>query len=215
MADAADVMAVSGRFQWHGGSAAGVDGVGAASREMAAVDARRRATGPGPEWCRGVRRGASGRGPGCRRSGRGCRDARARRRWPRRVPVSTTSPAYMTTTRVAMRATMPRSCVISTSPMANSRCNSASRCRICAWMVTSSAVVGSSARISAGRAHQRHGDHHALAQAAGELVGILLEPARRGRDADAIEQVDGALAACRRDTRRGAAAPPRSWLPMV
>ena len=37
-----------------------------------------------------------------------------------------------------------------TSPMPNSRCSSASRCRICAWMVTSSAVVGSSAMISAG-----------------------------------------------------------------
>ena len=29
-------------------------------------------------------------------------------------------------------------------------------------------------------AHQRHGDHHALAQAAGELVRILAEPFVRG-----------------------------------
>ena len=31
------------------------------------------------------------------------------------------------------------------------------------------------------RAHQRHGDHHALAQAARELVGVLLEAARPPR----------------------------------
>ena len=59
------------------------------------------------------------------------------------------------------------------------------------------------------RAHQRHGDHHPLAQAAGELVRVLLEAASRRGDADAVEQVDGALA-CLPGGRRGdgAAAPP-------
>ncbi len=38
--------------------------------------------------------------------------------------------------------------------------------RICAWIVTSSAVVGSSAIRSFGRHIKRHGDHHTLAQAA-------------------------------------------------
>ncbi len=38
-------------------------------------------------------------------------------------------------------------------------------------------------------AHQRHGDHHALAQAAGELVRVLLQPQRRLRHAAALEQV--------------------------
>jgi hypothetical protein len=39
-------------------------------------------------------------------------------------------------------------------------------------MVTSSAVVGSSAISSFGLAGERHGDHHALAHAARELVRI-------------------------------------------
>ena len=30
-------------------------------------------------------------------------------------------------------------------------------------------------------AHQRHGDHHALAQAAGKLMRVLREPRRRRR----------------------------------
>ena len=38
--------------------------------------------------------------------------------------------------------------------------------RICAWIVTSSAVVGSSAISSAGLHDERHRDHHALAHAA-------------------------------------------------
>jgi hypothetical protein len=45
-----------------------------------------------------------------------------------------------------------------------------------------------------GRAHQRHGDHHALAEPARELMRILLEPLRRRGDADALEEMDGAVA---------------------
>ena len=52
--------------------------------------------------------------------------------------------------------------------------------RICAWMVTSSAVVGSSAIRSSGR-DERHGDHDALAHAARELVRVVVEPVRRRR----------------------------------
>ena len=44
-------------------------------------------------------------------------------------------------------------------------------------MVTSRAVVGSSA-ISSRLAGQRHGDHHALAHAAGQLVRIFASAAR-------------------------------------
>jgi hypothetical protein len=52
--------------------------------------------------------------------------------------------------------------------------------RICAWMVTSSAVVGSSAISSEGLAGERHRDHHALALAAGQLVRIgASAPGRR------------------------------------
>ena len=48
-------------------------------------------------------------------------------------------------------------------------------------MVTSSAVVGSSAISSCGRAGERHGDHDALAHAAGKLVRILVDALLRAR----------------------------------
>ena len=60
-------------------------------------------------------------------------------------------------------------------------CSSRSRSRICACTVTSSAVVGSSAISRSGVAGQRHGDHHALAHAAGHLVRIFVEAALRAR----------------------------------
>ena len=41
-----------------------------------------------------------------------------------------------------------------------------------------------------GVAGERHGDHHALAHAARELVRVVVERARRGRDADQLEQLD-------------------------
>ena len=47
----------------------------------------------------------------------------------------------------------------------------------CAWIVTSSAVVGSSAISSFGLERERHRDHHALAHAAAELVRVGLQPA--------------------------------------
>ena len=42
-------------------------------------------------------------------------------------------------------------------------------------------------------AQQRHGDHDALAHAAGELVRILVEALGRAGDTDLLEHVDGAL----------------------
>ena len=51
-----------------------------------------------------------------------------------------------------MPDTTARSCVISSSPMPCSRCSCFSRSRICAWIVTSSAVVGSSAIRKSGSA---------------------------------------------------------------
>jgi hypothetical protein len=42
-------------------------------------------------------------------------------------------------------------------------------------------------------AHQRHGDHHALAQAARELVRELAEAQPRRGDADPGQQVGGAV----------------------
>ena len=48
-----------------------------------------------------------------------------------------------------------------------------------AWVVTSSAVVGSSASSSRGSVEQRGGDHDALQQPAGQLVRVLLAAAAR------------------------------------
>ena len=55
---------------------------------------------------------------------------------------------------------------------------------ICAWIDTSSAVVGSSAMISSRLGAQRQRDHHALAHAAGEFVRIGVDALRGGGDAD-------------------------------
>ena len=59
-------------------------------------------------------------------------------------------PAYITTTRCAVSATTPIAWVISMIAMPKRDFISASRSRICAWIVTSSAVVGSSAISSLG-----------------------------------------------------------------
>ena len=58
---------------------------------------------------------------------------------------STTRPAYITTTSSATSATTPRSWVMRMTAVPVSRCRVRMRSRICAWIVTSSAVVGSSA----------------------------------------------------------------------
>ncbi len=59
-------------------------------------------------------------------------------------------PAYITATRSAKPATTPRSCVISTTAAPVASLAVLSTSRICAWIVTSSAVVGSSAMITSG-----------------------------------------------------------------
>ena len=61
------------------------------------------------------------------------------------VPSSATRPAYITTTSSAISATTPRSWVIITIAVLNSSWSVVISFRICAWVVTSSAVVGSSA----------------------------------------------------------------------
>ena len=65
-------------------------------------------------------------------------------------PVSTIRPAYMTATRSAVSAITPRSCVMSSSDRSNAAFISRIRSSTCAWIVTSSAVVGSSAMTSDG-----------------------------------------------------------------
>ena len=63
---------------------------------------------------------------------------------------STIRPAYMTAISSAISATTPRSWVMTTTAVSNSLCRRSISSRICAWTVTSSAVVGSSAISSFG-----------------------------------------------------------------
>ena len=64
------------------------------------------------------------------------------------------------------------------------------RSRICAWIVTSRAVVGSSAMRSFGLQRERHRDHHALCHAARELMDVGSQAALGFRNADHAQQLD-------------------------
>ena len=80
--------------------------------------------------------------------------------------------------------------MISRSDRLNVCFRSRSRSRICAWIVTSSAVVGSSAIDQRRPAGERHRDQHALAQAAGELMRIIANPRRGVGNSDGGQQID-------------------------
>jgi hypothetical protein len=95
--------------------------------------------------------GRAGRPPAVRAAARAHTDAWAAKNSAAGA-TSMICPAYISATRCAMPDTTARSCVISSRPMRCSRCRSFSRSRICAWMVTSSAVVGSSATRKSGSA---------------------------------------------------------------
>src|SRR5438270_415072 len=81
-----------------------------------------------------------------------------RGRWKiaRAGPDSTTRPAYITMMRSAISAATPRLWVMKITGMPSSFCRRLMSSRICAWMVTSSAVVGSSAISSVGRRDEPH-----------------------------------------------------------
>ena len=69
------------------------------------------------------------------------------------VPSSMIKPPYITSIRFAREATTPRSWVIRMIFICSFSFNCLRSCRICAWIVTSSAVVGSSAINSRGWQH--------------------------------------------------------------
>ena len=116
------------------------------------------------------------------------RMARLGQQRARRRPSSTICPPYITATRSHISAITPRSWLTRIMLIPKSRCSSSSRLRIWSWMITSSAVVGSSARRILGLRRERHGDQHALPHAAAELVRVVAHAARRRRDADALHQ---------------------------
>ena len=106
---------------------------------------------------------------------------------------STTWPPYITATRSVCPAITPMSCVISSTPMDSRNRRSSMSARICAWIDTSSAVVGSSAMSSFGLADQADRDHRALPHAAGQLVRVVIEPLGGPWHADQAEHLDGPL----------------------
>ena len=113
-----------------------------------------------------------------------CTDACGRAKMSRVEACSTIRPAYMTATRSTSRATTPRSCVTQTTAIPVSACSVSTSSRICCWIVTSSAVVGSSAIEHARRGRERHRDHHPLQHPARELVrdrSSRRAPGRGGR----------------------------------
>ena len=128
------------------------------------------------------------------RAGPRCRGGAGRRRPGRALPCSTIRPAYITATRSAISATTPRSWVIRIIAIPSSSRSRASSSRIWAWVVTSSAVVGSSAISSFGSLRERHRDHRPLAHAARELVRVVVDPASGVGNADQLEQLDRAPA---------------------
>ena len=107
---------------------------------------------------------------------------------------STMRPAYITAISFVRLATTPRSWVTRIMAMLRSARSRASRSRICACTVTSSAVVGSSANRSLGPHDERGGDHDALAHAARQLVRVLVEPVRRLGDGHIAQEGEGVLA---------------------
>ena len=68
-----------------------------------------------------------------------------------------------------------------------------SNAMICAWIDTSSAVVGSSATIRRGSPAKRKRDHDALAHPAGELMRVLVQALLGRGDAGLLQQLDRAL----------------------
>src|SRR5919199_1875687 len=119
-----------------------------------------------------------------------------------RLPRSTTRPAYMTSTRSAMSATTPRSWVTKITPLSLSALSCLTSSRIWAWIVTSSAVVGSSAISRLGdsdSAIARARDPHALHQLDGAVERLgLADPLVR---ADLLDDLvaDAMYGAQRRD----------------
>ena len=119
-------------------------------------------------------------------------------------------PAYITSTRSATPATTPRSWVISMIDECACGPGSArARSSTCAWIVTSSAVVGSSAMSTSGSlaiaiaiiARWRMPPENSCGYCSRALAGL--------RDADEVEQLDRAARRARPRSRRGAPRSPR------
>ena len=97
-----------------------------------------------------------------RLSGTGIADSSARRVGMARLggelpagAISTMRPRYITATRSAMCSTTAKSCAMNRYDIRSRAAGLSAGSRICAWMETSSAETGSSARSAPARAHAR------------------------------------------------------------
>ena len=120
-----------------------------------------------------------------------CTDGSARRKSVITSACSTISPAYITATRSHISATTPRSWVIRmiAVPVCSRRCRI--RSRIWAWIVTSSAVVGSSAISSSGSHARAIAIITRWAMPPDISCGKDLSPALGVRDADHLRAARG------------------------
>ena len=132
-------------------------------------------------------------------------------------PISTTRPAYMTTTRSASSAMSPRSCVM--RMIAACVCSCAALMHLDDLRLDGDVERG---RRLVGDEHarvvgHRHRDHRALAHPARELVRVLIDAPLGERDADALEQLDRALPRCARPSCPGLCVRTASeiWSPIV
>ena len=155
---------------------------GRGRRRSAAQRSSRRSARPGRAGRRRSRAAA-----GLRRRGGGppaaaprCRGAPDGRR-PRRRRRSTIRPAYITQTVSQKPATMPRSWVMKITAQPCCSAIRRSRPRIWAWVVTSRAVVGSSAIRTRGRWRSRWRSSPAGASRPRTGAGTRRPAARRGR----------------------------------
>ena len=121
------------------------DSAGRSGSPAAGSAARAAARGSAPAV-----RSAAGRAAPASRAVPTCRGAGGRRRFRRASRPRRSGPRTSPATRSAISATTPRSWVIRMTARSRSRLSSSISRRICAWTVTSSAVVGSSAISTSG-----------------------------------------------------------------
>ena len=190
----------------------------AADRRSAGGRRSRRVSGPGGGtlpgiWC--SRRLRVRSSAGSIAAGRAYRGGCGLRKIARTSASSTTRPAYMTTTRSQISATTPRSWVISRIAVPSSLAGSSQQLehlRLDRDVERRRRLVGDQQLRVAG---QRHGDHHPLAHAAGELVRIGAEAALRVRDADQTAAARArARAAPRASSRWCSSSASPIWSPM-
>ena len=125
-----------------------------------------------------------------------CTGESERRSPSRRVPCSTTRPAYITTTSSAFSAMTPKSWLTSRSAMPVSRWSSRKQLedlRLHGHIESRGRLVCDQ-QIGAER--QRHRDHHALPHPSGKLVRVCIDALLRARDADAPQQLDCTRTCC-------------------